>query len=113
MEVVSPTVRALQRQGVEDLERLWADAAERLPWFRPWDRVLEWDPPTFRWFTGATTNLAHNCLDRHVRGGRAGHAALVYANERGERRGFPYPPQLPPARRAPPPPPRPGPSPGD
>jgi acetyl-CoA synthetase len=90
MEVVSPTVRALQRQGVEDPERLWADAAERLPWFRPWDRVLEWEPPNFRWFTGATTNLAHNCLDRHVRGGRAGHAALVYANERGERRVLTY-----------------------
>jgi acetyl-CoA synthetase len=90
MEVVSPTVRALQRQGVEDPERLWADAAERLPWFRPWDRVLEWDPPTFRWFAGATTNLAHNCLDRHVRDGRAGHAALAYANERGERRVLTY-----------------------
>ena len=90
MEVVSPTVRALQRQGVEDPDGLWARAAGQVPWFRRWDRVLEWDPPTFRWFTGATTNLAYNCLDRHVQGGRSGHAALVYSSERGERQVFTY-----------------------
>src|ERR671931_978931 len=90
MEVVSPTVRALQRQGVEDPERLGADAAQRLPWFRPWDRVLEWDPPTFRWFLGAQTNLSYNCLDRHVAAGRGGHTALIALNERGERREYTY-----------------------
>jgi acetyl-CoA synthetase len=86
MEVVNPAVRALQREALEDPDGLWARAAEQLPWFRRWDRVLDWEPPTFRWFPGATTNLAYNCLDHHVAHGRAGHAALISYDERGQRR---------------------------
>src|SRR6266496_1666034 len=79
MEVLNPAVQALQREALEDPDGLWARAAEQLPWFRRWDRVLDWEPPTFRWFAGATTNLAYNCLDHHVDRGRAGHAALMLA----------------------------------
>ena len=39
-----------------------------LRWFRTWDRVFDWDFPTFRWFIGGQTNLAYNCLDYHVQG---------------------------------------------
>jgi acetyl-CoA synthetase len=86
MEVVNPAVRALQREALEDPDGLWGRAAEQLPWFRHWDRVLEWEPPTFRWFVGGTTNLAYNCLDHQVASGRAGHAALISYTERGDRR---------------------------
>src|SRR6266699_2723190 len=86
MEVLNPAVRALQREALEDPDGLCARAAEQLPWFRRWDRVLDWEPPTFRWFAGATTNLAYNCLDHHVDRGRAGHAALISYDERGNRR---------------------------
>jgi acetyl-CoA synthetase len=90
MEVVSPTVHAFQRRGVEAPDELWARAAEELPWFRRWDRVLQWEPPSFRWFVGATTNLAHSCLDHHVERGRAGRAALVAYSERGDRQVLTY-----------------------
>jgi acetyl-CoA synthetase len=50
------------------------------PWFRRWDRVFEWNFPTFRWFIGAETNLACNAVDRHVEAGRGGHAALIYSS---------------------------------
>src|SRR5256714_1522189 len=83
-------VRAWQREAVADPEGFWARAAHQLPWFRPWDRVFEWDPPTFRWFLGAQTNLSYNCLDRHVATGRGGHTALIALNERGERREYTY-----------------------
>jgi acetyl-CoA synthetase len=74
----------------DDPEVLWADAAEQLPWFRKWDRVFEWNFPTFRWFIGAETNIAYNALDHHVAAGRGDHPALIYLNERGERRTFTY-----------------------
>jgi acetyl-CoA synthetase len=90
MEVVNPAVRAIQRRGIEEPDELWARAAAELPWFRRWDSVLEWTPPSFRWFNGATTNLAYNCLDRHVGGGRAGHAALIAYSERGDRQVLTY-----------------------
>ncbi len=88
--VVDSTVRRWQEEAQSDPEGFWARAAGALPWFRKWNRVFEWIPPTFRWFVGAQTNLAYNCLDEHVARGRGGHTALVYANERGQRRGFTY-----------------------
>src|ERR671932_1066928 len=83
-------VRAWQREAAADPEGFWARAAHQLPWFRPWDRVFEWDPPTFRWFLGAQTNLSYNCLDRHVAAGRGSQVALIALNERGERRQYTY-----------------------
>ncbi|HXH24822.1 MAG TPA: AMP-binding protein, partial [Vicinamibacterales bacterium] len=90
MSIVTPVVRKWIEDGRRDPEAFWARAARRLPWFRTWDRVFEWTFPTFRWFIGAETNLAYNALDRHVARGRAGHAALVWLNERGETRVATY-----------------------
>ncbi len=90
MELVNPIVDRYHREAQEDPEAFWARAAAELPWLRPWERVFEHDPPTFRWFAGAETNLAWQCVDRHVDAGRRGHAAVVYANERGERRVLTY-----------------------
>jgi acetyl-CoA synthetase len=76
----------------EDPDGFWATAAKALPWHRQWDRVFEWnaDQPDergryFRWFGGGETNLAHNCVDRHVEAGQGAHVALICLNERGER----------------------------
>ena len=90
MEVINPIVRRFMREATEDPERFWAQAAEELPWFRKWDRVFEWTPPTFRWFIGAQTNLCYNCLDYHVERGRGGQAALIAQDERGERQVYTY-----------------------
>jgi acetyl-CoA synthetase len=90
MDLINPVVRRWMKEGQEDSEGFWGRAAEQLPWFRKWDRVFEWNFPQFRWYVGAQTNLAYNALDHHVRRGRGGHTALVYANERGERRLFTY-----------------------
>ena len=73
MELINPRVRSMVRASLDDPEAFWAAAAELLPWFQ-----------------GARTNLAYNCIDRHVERGWGGHAALVYENERGERRVLTY-----------------------
>src|SRR5438876_10822126 len=92
-------VRAWRREATEDPEGFWARAAEQVPWFRRWDRVLDWRPPTFKWFVGAETNLGYNCLDFQVRRGWGGHAALITENERGARRGYTYVPPLRPVQQ--------------
>ena len=89
-ELVSPIVRRLQQEAREDPGAFWAAAAEELPWFRKWEVAFDWQFPTFRWFVGGQTNIAYNCLDRHVRRGWGGHTALIYLNERGERQLFTY-----------------------
>src|SRR5262245_24647542 len=90
VSTVNPVVQRWLEDGRRDPDAFWARAASQLPWFKTWDRVFEWTFPTFRWFIGAETNLAYNALDFHVAHGRGGHAALVYLNERGERRVFTY-----------------------
>ena len=71
-------------------EAHWSAAADRLPWFRRWERVLDWQPPTFRWFIGGRTNLAWNALDRHVEAGDGDRPALVAIDERAGRRELSY-----------------------
>ncbi len=62
-----------------DPEGYWAEQANAIDWFKPWDRVLDADnPPFYRWFPGAVTNTCHNALDRHVDGGRADQLALIH-----------------------------------
>ena len=64
---------------LEDPERFWAEAAEAVDWYRTWDAVLDDSrPPFYRWFRGGLVNTCHNALDRHVEGGRADQAALIY-----------------------------------
>ena len=90
MDLVNPVIQRWRREASDDPERFWDKAARELHWFRTWDRVLDLDPPSFRWFVGGQTNLAYNCLDRHVEQGRGGQAALIYVNERGERSVLTY-----------------------
>ena len=89
-QLINPVVNRWCRQAQEHPDDFWARAAAQLHWFRTWDRVFEWDFPTFRWFIGGQTNLAYNCLDYHVQRGWGGHTALIYVNERGETQLFTY-----------------------
>jgi acetyl-CoA synthetase len=88
--LINPIVNRWCREAQERPDAFWARAAGELHWFRTWDRVFTWEFPTFRWFLGGETNLAYNCLDYHVQRGWGGHTALIYVNERGERRLFTY-----------------------
>ena len=81
---------AVYARAEADPEAYWAGWAERLHWFRPWDRVLEWNPPYAKWFVGGKLNAAYNCLDRHVEGGRGEKTALLWEGEPGDRRAFTY-----------------------
>ncbi|MBA2700347.1 MAG: acetate--CoA ligase [Chloroflexi bacterium] len=85
-----PAVERWLAEAAADPEAFWERAAEQLRWFRRWDRVFEPDPPSFRWFVGGRTNLAHNALDRHVTAGDGERLALIAVNERGERRDLTY-----------------------
>ena len=85
MDVINPLVDRWLKDAAQDPNAFWERAAQSLPWFRGWDTVFKWDFPNFEWFTGAETNLAYNCVDRHAQGSQRGRAALVYVNERGQR----------------------------
>jgi acetyl-CoA synthetase len=81
---------AIYDQAAKDPEEFWAGFARELEWIKPWDTVLEWNPPHAKWFAGGKINASANCLDRHVRSGRRNKAALVWEGEPGDRRTLTY-----------------------
>ena len=65
--------------SINDPETFWAQAAQAVSWLRPPQQVFDDSrPPFYRWFPDATLNTCANALDRHVAGGRAEQAALIY-----------------------------------
>ena len=74
-----------------DFEAWWAQRAEELHWFEPWERVLDdSDPPFYKWFVGGKLNVSYNCLDRHVDAGLGERVALHWRGEEGEERDITY-----------------------
>ncbi|MEO0101742.1 MAG: acetate--CoA ligase [candidate division WOR-3 bacterium] len=68
----------------EDQEWYWGEMAKELEWFKPWERVLEWNLPFAKWFVGGKINIAHNALDRHIKTERKDKVAYIFEGEPGE-----------------------------
>ncbi len=77
-------------KAAADPEAFWSDIARELHWFKPWDKVLEWESPWSKWFVGGQINMSYNCLDRHVATFRKNKAALIWESEPGEVRTLTY-----------------------
>jgi acetyl-CoA synthetase len=69
-------------------EELWErEGRERVTWFEPFTKLLEWELPYARWYLGGKLNVAYNCVDRHVEAGRGDRVAYYWEGEpEGERR---------------------------
>jgi acetyl-CoA synthetase len=80
----------LRAKAKADPEAFWADIARGLHWFKPWDKVLEWNVPWAKWFLGGKINLSYNCLDRHLDTWRKNKAAIIWESEPGEVRTLTY-----------------------
>ncbi|MBI2756319.1 MAG: acetate--CoA ligase [Chloroflexi bacterium] len=82
---------AVYERAAANPEGFWEEEARtRITWFKPWDRVLEWDAPRARWFVGAEVNAAYNCVDRHLQSWRRNKAAIIWEGEPGEQRVLTY-----------------------
>jgi len=67
------------RRSLDHPQEFWAEAAAGIDWETNWTSVLDDSKaPFYRWFSGGRLNTCHNALDRHVDGGRADQAALIY-----------------------------------
>src|SRR5579872_1955316 len=81
---------SLYKEAEDDPQSFWAGIARELHWFKPWDKVLEWNVPWAKWFEGGQINISYNCLDRHVATWRKNKAALIWEGEPGEVRTLTY-----------------------
>ena len=82
--------QVLWNQAKNDPEGFWGEQARLLSWFKPWDKVLEWNAPFAKWFVGGQLNASYNCVDRHCQGPNKNKAALIWEGEPGERRVLRY-----------------------
>ena len=73
-----------------DPEAFWAEQARQLEWIKPWNTVLEWNPPHSKWFIGGKLNISVNCVDRHARGARSHAPAIIWEGEPGDSRTLTY-----------------------
>lgn len=95
VEMLPPQVGSFIGRAEKDYERFWEDAAlnaaNDIHWFEKWDKVFEWNYPTFKWYIGGLTNISYNCLDYKVKQGRGGRAAFVSeSGDTGEVRVITY-----------------------
>jgi acetyl-CoA synthetase len=75
----------------QDPSGFWAKLAEKeLHWFKRWGKTLDWQPPVAKWFVDGKTNIAYNCLDRHLTTHRRDKPALIWEGEPGDSRTLTY-----------------------
>lgn len=56
-------------ESVRDPDRFWGRHGKRIHWFEPYSIVSNASfegNVSIRWFEDGTTNVSHNCLDRHL-----------------------------------------------
>ena len=69
----------------EDWEWFWEEISKELvEWYKPYDKLVEWNPPWVKWFVGAKYNIVHDALDRHVHGVRKNKVAFIFEGEPGD-----------------------------
>ncbi|MEG0482283.1 MAG: acetate--CoA ligase [Acinetobacter sp.] len=59
------------QQSVDDPDKFWAEAANKLEWMKPFTQVknTSYDKDNFKieWFADGELNVSANCLDRHLK----------------------------------------------
>ena len=72
--------KGLYDKSIKDPEGFWAEQAERLDWYKKWDKVADNDltKAQIKWFEGGKLNVSYNCLDRHIKAGHGDQTALIW-----------------------------------
>ena len=85
--------KKMYEYSINKPEAFWSEQAERISWFKKWDRVWEWDfnEANIKWFEGAKLNACYNCVDRHVIEGHGDKTALIWeGNNPDESKKYTY-----------------------
>ncbi|MGH6850133.1 MAG: acetate--CoA ligase [Methylocella sp.] len=70
--------------SIADPDAFWAEQARRIDWIKPFTRVKNTsfgpDSVSIKWFEDGTTNVAQNCIDRHLPRLR-NHTAIIWEGD--------------------------------
>jgi acetyl-CoA synthetase len=71
-------------RSIEDPEGFWAEQAKRLHWYRAPTKIKNTsfapDNVSIKWFEDGVTNVAYNCIDRHL-AKRADQVAIIWEGD--------------------------------
>ena len=70
-------------RSLEDPQAFWTQHAARIDWMRPFQKVKNTSfdgDVSIRWFEDGTTNVAYNCIDRHLKT-RADQTAIIWEGD--------------------------------
>jgi acetyl-CoA synthetase len=74
----------LYARSIADPESFWAEQARRIDWIKPFTSVKNTsfgpDSVSIKWFDGGATNVAQNCIDRHLPR-LANHTAIIWEGD--------------------------------
>ena len=79
--------------SVKDPDDFWADIAKRITWYKPWEKVRDFNfkEAKIKWFERGRLNVSYNCLDRHVESGNGDRTAIIWeGNNPSEDKRFTY-----------------------
>jgi acetyl-CoA synthetase len=68
---------------VADPEGFWGEHGRRIDWFEPYTKVMDASftgNVSIRWFDDGTTNVSHNCIDRHL-ASRGDQVAIIWEGD--------------------------------
>jgi len=84
------------QRSLDDPDGFWGEEAEQFIWFKKWGTVRQFNYDvrkgsiSIEWFKGGKTNIAMNCIDRHLETKGEQTAILWEGNEPGENRSLTY-----------------------
>ncbi|WP_412058831.1 acetate--CoA ligase [Bartonella sp. DGB2] len=77
------TYQHYYKQSIDNPEGFWGEQAKRIDWFTPFTRVKNTNftgDVSIKWFEDGITNVAYNCIDRHLPA-RGDQVALIWEGD--------------------------------
>jgi acetyl-CoA synthetase len=75
---------AMYERSIKDPDGFWGEEGKRIGWFTPYTKVknTSYDPHnvSIKWFEDGVTNVAHNCIDRHLTA-RGDQVAIIWESD--------------------------------
>ena len=79
-----PSTRRCTSDRSATRRRFWAEHGKRIDWFKPYTKVkntsFDAHNVSIKWFEDGVTNVAHNCIDRHLPK-RASQTAIIWEGD--------------------------------
>jgi acetyl-CoA synthetase len=76
--------QALYAASIRDPEAFWAEHGRRIDWLKPFTKVkntsFDANNVSIKWYEDGLTNVAHNCIDRHLPK-RAQQTAIIWEGD--------------------------------